>query len=128
MQANASYFAIRYKLAQEENQQLFPVHYGGRVLSPTERELPAIFYSVKKEVVYLKGNDSIFYIDHEPLTRLQAGKETINKIHCWIEFLQELGTIIQYLPGKANVVANFITRNLKPERKLDILHCCSLHF
>ena len=68
--------------------------------SPTERELLAIFDSVKKERVYLKGNRFICYTDHQPLTHLQTSKEILNKRYRWIEYFQELGTIIRYLPEK----------------------------
>ena len=67
------------------------------------------------------------YSDHEPLTRFHTAKEIINKRYRWIEYLQELGTIVKYLPGKDNVVPDFITHNLKHERKLDVLRCSSLH-
>ena len=65
---DASDFALRCILAQEENDALMPIRYGGRVLSPaeiryvpTERGLLAIFYAVKREEVYLKGNDFAVY-------------------------------------------------------------------
>ena len=81
----------------------------------------------EREEVYVKGHEFIVYSDHEPLTRLHTANEIINKRYRWIEYLQELGTIVKYLPGKDNVVADFITHNLKHERKLNVLQCSSLH-
>ena len=130
LQTDASDFALGYVLAQEEDEALLlPIRYGGRILppseiryAPTEKELFAIFCAVKREEVYAKGHEFIVYSNHEPLTRLQTAKEIINKRHRWIEYLQELGTVVKYLPGKDNVVADFITHSLKRERKLDP-HC-----
>ena len=75
LQTNASDFALGYILAQEENDALMPIRCGGRVLTPSEtgyaptkRELLAIFYAVKREELYLKGNHFIVYADYEPLT------------------------------------------------------------
>ena len=109
--------------AQEENNELFPVCFGGHVLSPpgcrhspTERELLAIFYSVKREEIYLKGHNFVVYSDHEPLTHLSTARELINKRYRWIEYLEEIGTIIRYLPylpEKENPVVDYISRNLK---------------
>ena len=134
LQTDASDFAEGYMLAQEENNELFPARFGGCVLSPaecryspTERELLAIFYSVKQEEIYLKGHDFVVYSDHEPLTHLSTTRELINKRYRWIEYLEEIGTIIRYLPGKENPVADYISRNLKRESKLNVLRCCSLH-
>ena len=79
LQTDASDFALGYILAQEESGDLMPIPYGGCLLSPakiryapTERELLANFCLAKREEVYLKGNDFIVYIDHEPLTCLQT--------------------------------------------------------
>ena len=64
----ASDFAKCYVLSQVENKKLLPIHFGSRVLTiaekryaPTEKELPAIYYSVKKEQVHLKGNEFIVH-------------------------------------------------------------------
>ena len=130
LHTDASDSAIGYVLSQVESEELLPIHFGGRVLTPaekryapTERELLAIYDSVKKEQVYWKGNKFIVYTDHHPLTHLQTSKEIVNRRYRWIEFLQELAAIIRYIPGKDNVVADYITHNLQTEPKLDVLRC-----
>ena len=77
LQTDVSEFATGYVFSQEENKQLLPIRFGGHLLaptekrySPTERELLAIFDSVKKELVYLKGIRFISSTDHQPLTHL----------------------------------------------------------
>ena len=39
-----------------------------RRYSPTEKELLVVFYTVKKEEVYIKGHSFVWYTDHKPLT------------------------------------------------------------
>ena len=102
LQTDVSEFAAGYVLSQEENKELLPICFGGCVLtltekrySPTERELLVIFYSVKNEWVYLKGNSFICYTDHQLLIHLQAGNEILNKCYHWIEYLQELGICLE---------------------------------
>ena len=77
-----------------------------RKYTPIEKELLAFFYVVKQEEVYVKGYEFIVYTDHEPFSRLQTDKEIINIKYRWIEYLQELGPIVKYLPGEDNVVAD----------------------
>ena len=88
----------------------------------------AIFYSVKKEWVYLKGNQFICCTDHQLFTHLQTKKkEILNKLYCWIEYLRKLSIIVRYLPGKEHFVADYISRNVRMECKLDVLRCFSIH-
>ena len=64
--ADASDFVLGYILAQEENKALLPIHYIGCVslpseirYAPTEKELLAIFYAVKREEVNVKSMNSL---------------------------------------------------------------------
>ena len=133
LQTDASDFAVGYMLAQEENNESFPVRFGGRVLSPaecryspTEGELLAIFYSVKREEMYLKGHDFVVYSDHEPLTHLSTARELINKRYRCIEYLEKSAQLSDTYQGK-KTVTDYISHNLKREPKLNVLRCCSLH-
>ena len=57
LQIDASDFALGYVLAQEEDDALLLIRYGGRILlpleiryAPTEKEVLVIFYGVKREL------------------------------------------------------------------------------
>ena len=125
---------IGYVLSQEVNGDMKPIAFGGRTLtiaerkySVTDKELLGLYFACKKCDVYVRGHPFLVYTDHKPLTYMQSFKELINKRYRWIEFLQELGTKIVYLPGKDNVVADYLSRNVKMENQLDVLGSASLH-
>ena len=125
---------IGYVLSQEVNGDMKPIACGGRLLtvaehkySITDKELLGLYFACKKCDVYVRGHPFLVYTDHKPLTYIQTFKELINKQCRWIDFLQELGTKIVYLPGKDNVVADYLSRNVKMENQLDVLGSASLH-
>ena len=125
---------IGYVLSQEVNGDMKPITFGGRTLttaerkySVTDKELLGLYFACKKCDVYVRGHPFLVYTDHKPLTYMQSFKELINKRYRWIEFLQELGTKIVYLPRKDNVVADYLSRNVKMENQLDVLGSASLH-
>ncbi len=120
IQTDASEKAIGFVLAQEEQGQLRPIQFGGRVLTDTERkysvtdkELLAIFFAVKKCQVYVLGQDYVVYTDHKPLIYLNCFQDLISRRYRWIQYLEEMRTIIRYIPGKENVVADYFSRNVK---------------
>ena len=129
IQSDASGSAIGFMLAQQHGDQLRPVMFGGRVLSDVERpyatidkELLACYFAVKRSEIYLLGHEFIVYTDHKPLLSLSAFKDVLNKRFRWIQYLESLGTRLRYLPGKQNVVADFISRNnIHSVKKLDVL-------
>ena len=129
IQSDASGSAIGFMLAQQHGDQLRPVMFGGRVLSDVERryatidkELLACYFAVKRSEIYLLGHEFIVYTDHKPLLSLSAFKDVLNKRFRWIQYLESLGTRLRYLPGKQNVVADFISRNnIQSVKKLDVL-------
>ena len=63
------------------------------------------------------------YTDHKPLIYLRTFKDIIQKRYRWILFLEDIGTKILYLPGEENLVADFLSRNPKVEKKLDVIGC-----
>ena len=74
LQVDASGQGLGYVLSQEKNGKLLPVKFGGRVLSNSEkrydatnRELLAVYYSVKQNEVYLFRNT--FYV-YTPIINL----------------------------------------------------------
>ena len=124
LQTDASNDGLGFVLSQEHNSIMKPVLFGGRLLSETERryavtdkELLAIFYAVKRCEVYLLGHSFVVYTDHKPLSYLKEFKDIANRRFCWISYLEELGTVIQYIQGKDNVIADFMSRNIAKVEK-----------
>ena len=76
-----------------------------------ERELLAIIWALKKFRSYLYGINKInIYTDHQPLAFSVSDKNTNAKIKRWKAFIDEHNAKVFYKPGKANVVADALSR------------------
>ncbi|GJV90603.1 putative reverse transcriptase domain-containing protein [Tanacetum coccineum] len=76
----------------------------------------AVVFALKIWRHYLYGTKSVIYMDHKRLHHIFSQKE-LNMRQCrWIEF--DYDCEIRYHPGKANVVANALSRKerVKPKR------------
>ena len=125
---DASALAVGFALTQEVDGCLRPIIYGGRVLSEaekryctTDRELLGIYFAVKRCEYYLLGHDFVVYTDHEPLIHLKAFKEIVNKRYRWIAYLESVNIIVRYIPGKKNVLSDYVSRNIKTEEKWNVI-------
>ena len=130
---DASNKAIGHALLQEVTGELRPVLFGGRVLSDTEqrysttdKELLSIYFAAKKCEFYLVGHKSVVYTDHKPLIYLKTFRALADKRIRWINYLENINTVIRYIPGKENVLSDFISRTIKKEEVLNVVNCYSL--
>lgn len=129
LQTDASNAGIGFVLCQEHESVLRPIFFGGRVLSETEKrysvtdkELLTIYFAVKKCEIYLLGHSFTVYTDHKPLSYLKDFKDIVNRGFRWISYLEEMGANVQYISGKENVIADFLSRNVEKlqERTNDV--------
>ena len=77
LQTDASETGLGFVMGHEVEGILRPIMFGGRVLTksearyaPTDRELLGIYYTVRKCMIYLLGQQYVVYTDHKPLTNL----------------------------------------------------------
>ena len=133
LQTDASGAAIGFVLGQEENGIIKPVKFGGRTLtncemnySVTDKELLSIYYACKQTEVYILGNDFIVYTDHKPLIHLKTFRELVNRRFRWIQYLEEIHVKIRYVKGKDNVVADYLSRNIKCDSPWSVISCNSI--
>ena len=93
------------------------VAYASRQLKPHEKnyvthdlELLAIVFALKIWRHYLLGEKFILYTDHQSLKYLYTQKDLNLRQQRWLEFLAAYDLDILYTSGKANVVADALSR------------------
>ena len=69
------------------------------------------------------GHDLVVYTDHKPLVHLKSFRDLVNKRFRWIQYLEELQVKIKYVVGKDNVVADYLSRNIKNELPWSVISC-----
>lgn len=113
---DASDYALGAVLSQNEH----PIAYASRTLndheknySTTEKELLAIVWAVGYFRPYIYGKQFELATDHQPLVWLHTktkGKDINPRLQRWLLKLGEYNFKINYIKGKENKVADFMSR------------------
>ena len=110
---DASYSGLGCVLMQDGK----VIAYASRQLKPHEinypthdLELAAIVFALKIWRHYLYGESCYVYTDHKSLKFLPTQKELNLRQRRWMELIKDYNCIIDYHPGKANVVADALSR------------------
>nr|GFA84840.1 putative reverse transcriptase domain-containing protein [Tanacetum cinerariifolium] len=93
------------------------IAYASRQLKPYEvnypthdLELAAVVFALKIWRHYLYGESCDVFTDHKSLKYIFTQRELNVRQRHWLELLKDYDTNIQYYPGKANVVADALSR------------------
>ena len=93
------------------------VAYASRQLKPHEKnypthdlELAAIVFALKIWRHYLYGEKCFIYTDHKSLKYLPSQRELNLRQRRWMELIKDYDCVIDYHSGKANVVADALSR------------------
>ncbi|GJX98284.1 reverse transcriptase domain-containing protein [Tanacetum coccineum] len=109
----------------QKNQKGKVIAYSSRKLKIHEKnytthdlELGAVVFALKIWIHYLYGTKSIIYTDHKSLQHIFDQKKLNMRQRRWIELFSDYDGEICYHPGKANVVADVLSRKerVKPKR------------
>ena len=73
-------------------------------------ELAAIVFALKIWRHYLYGEKCFIYTDHKSLKYLPSQRELNLRQRKWMELIKDYDCVIDYHPGKANVVADALNR------------------
>ncbi|KAJ0826839.1 putative nucleotidyltransferase, Ribonuclease H [Helianthus annuus] len=86
-------------------------------------ELGAVVFALKIWRHYLYGTKCVVFTDHKSLQHILNQKELNMRQRRWVELLNDYDCEIRYHPGKANVVADALSR--KERVKLHSVHTLS---
>ena len=115
---DASEMAVGAQLEQLLHGEWCPVAFFSRKLSQAEkkysafdRELLAIYLTVKQFRHYLEGRAFTIFTDHKPLTfAFASNTERSPRQTRHLSFIAEFSTDVQHIEGKKNVVADTLSR------------------
>lgn len=110
--------ASNYSLGAVLSQDGKPIMYLSRSLSKTEesyatneKEMLAIIWALNSLRSFLYGSRKVkIYTDHQPLTYALSNKNSNSKMKRWKAILEEYNHELVYMPGRANVVADALSR------------------
>ena len=106
------------------------IAYASRQLKPHEKnypthdlELVAIVFALKIWRHYLYGEKCFIYTDHKSLKYFPSQRELNLRQRRWMELIKDYDCLIDYHPGKANVVADAFSR-----KTVQTLRALNAHF
>ena len=84
-------------------------------------ELAAVVFALKIWRHYLYGESCDIFIDHQSLKYIFTQKELNMRQRRWLELIKDYDLTIQYHPGKANVVADALSRTGVPKTCMTLI-------
>lgn len=88
-------------MSREKHEQNYPTH---------DLEMAAVVFALKIWRHYLYGETCEIFSDHKSLQYIFQQKDLNLRQRRWMELLSDYDCMIQYHPGKANVVVDALSR------------------
>ena len=102
---------------QKHDERRYPVGYASKKHtaaetnhSTLEKECLAIVWDIMNFQLYFAGKPFILQTDHQPLAYINKTKYQNDRVMRWALVLQGYDYIVQDIPGKDNVVADYVSR------------------
>ena len=116
---DASIDGIGAVLSQSIDGHEKPIAFYSRSINKCEKKYPifdleglAIKCALQKWRYYILGYEIIVRTDNQPIMHLLKSKECQGRIGKYLTTIMEYNPTFQYLPGKSNVVADYLSRNV----------------
>ncbi|KAJ0170024.1 hypothetical protein K1T71_014630 [Dendrolimus kikuchii] len=133
LRTDASNYALGAVLLQGDGNQERPIEYASRLLNAAERnygtverEALAVVWAVERFRPYIDGHPVVIGSDHQPLRWLLSLKSPAGRLVRWALKIQSFDIKFQYTPGKANVVADTLSRPICSENSRAECGICSV--
>eukprot|EP00116_Pleurobrachia_bachei_P000433 sb/3460695/ len=120
---DASGYCMGFCLMQEgEDGKMHPIHYGSKMFNPSQlhwpsfvKEFHAAYWAITRMRFYLFGRRFVLHTDCKAMSfGTFLKKTTANAIIRWSMQLSEYEFDIKFIPGKENVVSDFLSRPALP--------------
>lgn len=126
--SDASDYAIGAVLGQEDKEKsYYAIYYISKNLvgakknyTTTEKEFLAVVYAINKFRHYITEYQIFVHTDHAAIRYLMNKPIVSGRIIRWLLLLQEFNVTIVDKPGKANIVADFLSRILSEKEDVPI--------
>ena len=126
MTTDASLDGIGAVLSQEDIEgKERTLAYYSRKLNHAEKNYPvfhleglAIKTALQKWRYYLLGHEILVRSDNQPIIAVFKSKQCEGRLAKYLSVLQEYKLSFQYLPGKANLVADFLSKSCDETKEI----------